>query len=227
MITVSQFTSSYSSFWDSCFPALEGYIRVINSGAYKRVYDEMGWEVSAARSALVSEVAFCLAKEKNGNVSNAYIEARKRLSGLPGVVDDKKELDKQEISCAITLARRLWGMLENLGGKSIEPCFDPSFIGCGSLMKSSGDIQIRDCLIEIKSVDRGFRATDFRQLITYFLLDSFSKKASIKHICIMNARRGVYHASTIEEFVYDTSASGIMDIQQKFLSSLGHSGISR
>jgi hypothetical protein len=229
MITASTFTHSHSSFWKECFPALETYIRVVNSGAYTRVFDDESWPIEPSRSFLVSEVSFCLVKmgDQNASIERAYQEAKARLSGLPGVPDDDVPLTDQETKLVSNLAYRTKIMLRAVADKDATTAFDPTFAGCGVLSKSYGDVLAGPLLIEVKSVDRGFRATDFRQLMTYVFQDLASGSSNVEYIAVLNARRGIFHKARVEQFVFDTSAASVIDIQNKFLAAVGFGGVSR
>ena len=229
MITATKFTFTHSSFWKDSFPALESYIRVINSGAYERIFDECEVFIEAGRSYLISETAFCLAKNiaAKNSLDEAYNEARIRLNGLPGVIDDKIPLNELEVKAAIELANRLLKMIKIISPKNSPIEFDPSFAGCGALAKSNGDILAETLLIEVKSVDRNFRATDFRQLMTYLFQDLASGKSKIQEIGVVNPRRGIFYKANVEQFIFDTSATSILDVQNKFLSAIGCGGVSR
>jgi len=231
MITANQFTTAHSSFWEQCFPALEGYVRLVNSGAYERYFEELSWGVDPSRSALLSELAFCLAK--SGEVDSAdsqavaTIEARKRLSQLPGVTLTDDPCSDIEMAAAVELANRILIILRTLGRRVGDPIFDPEFPGCGILRKSHGDILVGDTLVEIKSVERGFRSTDFRQLITYALQDGSAGSSRISRVCLANPRKGILHFASLDQIVFDTSACSLIDIFGKFNAAVGSRGISR
>jgi|GEM_PF-6305680 len=228
MISASQFAHSHSSFWQSCFPALENYVRLVNSGAYERVFDEMSWEVEPERSALISEVAYCLANPASkGSIAQALEAAKKRLSGLPGVTKNHADLTAKEEEAAKELAHRTLATARTASKSKKTMTFDPEFQGYGAVFKANGDIRANETLIELKAVDRGFRGTDFRQLMTYCLLNSFSRLEPIEYICVINARRGTYYLAKLSEFVFDTSATTFPDIQLRFASAVGAGGTSR
>ncbi len=228
MITPPTFTQTHSSFWKECFPALESYIRVVNSGAYERVFDEIEITIEPSRSYIVSEVAFCIAKNKGSgkNIENIIEEAKSRLASIPRVEIDDAPMNISETKFAERLADRLDFMIQHIGPLT-TPVFDPVFKGCGALAQSHGDVLVKETLIEVKSVDRAFRATDYRQLLTYAFLDYASGSSQIKQIAALNPRKGIFHKASLEQLVFDTSASSMMDVQNKFLAAIGFGGVSR
>lgn len=227
MITAISFAHSYSSFWKECFPALESYIRVINSGGYIRKFDEKIYRISPSRSFLVSEVAFCLLKQSKENIDDAFEEAVARLQALPGAMNISERLNDTEKNAALNLASRNLEIINTMVTDRSKIVFSPMFPGCGALSQSFGDVLSGSLLIEIKSVDRGFRATDFRQLITYVLQNFISGNSSIENIGVINPRKGIYYKENLERFLFDTCAPNLIDLQNKFLSSIGFGGISR
>lgn len=227
MISSTQFASSHHSFWSDCFPALENYVRVINSGGYDRVFNELAWPVAPNRSALVSEVAFCLSRNPSTLLVDAFAEAKVRLANLPGVPVDNLDLDADESKAAKDLSQRIITMAKSIAGRTSLIEYDPLFSGCGVLNHSRGDIRTADLLVEVKSVDRTFRSTDFRQLITYVFQDRATGASTIQRIAILNARRGILFQAQLSDFFSDTSGSNFTDIQNKFFAAIGSAGASR
>ncbi|QGY79187.1 hypothetical protein [Sphingorhabdus lacus] len=227
MISSAQFASSHHSFWSDCFPALENYVRVINAGGYERSFNELSWPIAPLRSALVSEVAFCMRRHPSLTISDAFSEAKIRLANLPGVPVDDQQLSSDEAKAATDLAHRIGIMAQRIAGNNIPLQYDPLFSGCGLLNHSRGDIRTTDVIIEVKSVDRTFRSTDFRQLITYIFQDRSTGSSTIKKLAILNARRGIFFGAQLSDFVSDTSGSNFTDIQNKFFAAVGSGGASR
>ena len=230
MITTSAFVHRHNSFWKTHFPALENYVRVINSGAYERVFTEQQWNVAPDRSYLVSEVAFCLAEKPKicrETVEEAFSDARARLLGLPGTPEEISFLTYQEMNDTVELSRRTSNIIKSLDEKYEEIVFNPYFCGCGILFGSYGDILAGTTLVEIKSVDRGFRATDFRQLLTYFFQNNQKKRYQIDRLAVVNPRRGITFSENVGQFVFDSSGSDILESQNRFLSAIGAEGLSR
>lgn len=228
MITVNDFVHKHGSFWRATFPAMDNYVRVINSGAYTRLLDEMPWSKDDLRNYLISEVAFCLNKNRNislSGVDDAFNEAVIRLSGLPGTQRQLDGMTEAELSMSIKLADRIRIMISSVSRSTAT--FDPEFPGCGALSKSYGDIELEDLLIEIKAVDRSFRVTDFRQILVYFFMNISAKKGDINKLCVMNPRRGIIYSDRMDQFIYDSSGLNVMDAHSAFVSAVGMGGTSR
>ena len=229
MITASTFVHKHNSFWHTYFPALDNYVRLVNSGAYTRLYTQYDGHVSPERSYIVSETAFCLAYQNDFSekgIIESFNTAKKRLSGLSGVPRAIEELSMQEINTAQKWAHQLQTM-SSLKRERPKKLYNPEFPGCGLLCKSTADILIDDnTLIEVKCVDRSFRSTDFRQLITY-TFQAMESGVFINSLVVLNPRKGIFFEENLSQFVLDTSASDILELQGRFRASIGMSGISR
>lgn len=68
----------------------------------------------------------------------------------------------------------------------------PTFKGCGFIDESEGDIIHNNTLFEVKTVDRNFRSSDIRQLVTYSALEFIAGNSRFNKIGLINPRRGVY-----------------------------------
>lgn len=227
MISSTQFSSSHHSFWLDAFPVLENYVRLINSGGYERIYTELSWTVDPAKSAIASEAAFCLARNESLNIGEAFNEAYSRISRLPGVKHDDFTLNSNDEVAIRALSNRIRSMIKSVAGQSEHIIYEPKFLGCGLIANSFGDVISNGTLIELKSVDRSFRSTDFRQLLLYVLLNFCAQGEIISSIAIINARRGIYFIQDLSDFIDHTSGSNISDIQTKFLAAVGSAGASR
>lgn len=229
MISTTDFVHRHGSFWKTHFPAMENYVRIVNSGGYQRYCNEMQWKISSNRSYLISEVAFCLFKSKKitpENISKAFDDAIVRLSGLPGTPEAIDPLEQLEKLAAIELAGRLRDMC-NLIADGRQTIIDPEFPGCGALSRSRGDIIAGDVLLEVKAVDRPFRASDFRQTIIYALQNLADGKSNIVKIGLLNPRRGIYYIENFDQIIFDISGASIYESQSAFLSAVGMGGVSR
>lgn len=227
MISSTQFAGSHHSFWTDCFPALEGYVRLVNAGAYDRTFDVLYWAVDPSRSALVSEVAYCLCRSPSLTDDDALAEAKIRLSNLPGVSVDDAPLSIVEVKAARKLSHRINVMIRGVVGSGFALSFDPVFIGCGLLGHARGDVRSTNVLIELKSVDRTFRTTDFRQLLTYVLQDRCRGGSTLTHIALVNGRRGISFIASIADLINDIAGSTLSNIESKFLAAVGAAGASR
>ena len=230
MITASTFAHKHNSFWKTNFPALESYIRVVNSGAYDRILPDQAWKVVPERSFLISEVGFCLSRQTEVDkaiVDRTFDEAVRRLSGLPGAPDAIDVMDQAEIRQSISLSKRIRQMIPEIEMEDELCIFDPIFSGCGVISKSQGDLIAGETLIEIKSVDRNFRASDFRQLLIYYFQNSAGKTHSIRRLKVLNPRRGISFSAKAPQLIFDISGSDVVEAQGRFLSAVSMGGISR
>lgn len=227
MITATQFSSSHNSFWSNCFPALENYVRLINSGGYEREFLVLDWKVDAHRSSLVSEAAFCLSKSATISTTEAFREAELRLSQLPGIDKNFHAESELESRSAEQLSSRLKAMLSMVIGRQTPFEFEPNFKGLGILGHAVGDFRTLDHIVEVKSVDRGFRSSDFRQILTYFLMDFCENNTPINLMSIVNPRRGIYFSQSVQDFFGYTTGLEINDVMLRFLAAVGSAGASR
>jgi hypothetical protein len=76
----------------------------------------------------------------------------------------------------------------------------PPFRGCGFIEACNGDLLADDAtLFEFKSVNRLFRATDFRQILTYLALNHAAVTYPLREVCLANPLQGVsFRVSTTE-----------------------------
>ena len=230
MISAKQFAVEHHSFWQAHAPALESVVRAVNSGGYERFQVPIEWKHSPERNYLINEVAFCLASFglpiKKENVDIAFNEAKNRLYELPGVPNEIDDLNEKERSDTVLLATRLIDGLTHFGCLA-DVQFSCHFRGCGIIDGAIGDARTTDTIIEIKSGDRNFRSTDFRQLITYFFLDAAEKNSLTRKLVLLNPRLGIGYASSAEQLIFDASAKSIPSLLTDFLSATGIGGPSR
>ena len=229
MITALDFATRHGSFWKANFPALESYVRLVNSGAYERYADPLDWTAKAERNYFVSEVGFCLAKisqHGTATVDQAMGMARDRLSNLPGISEAAPVLSASERRLASSLSNSLISILHHIEPTG-DTVFDPSFKGCGLMLQAYGDCLRGSTLFEVKSVERAFRSSDFRQLLTYFFLNRSSQVYQIQRLGVINPRTCIYFSAPVDELIYAISGSNVSDSQSKFWSAIGMAGASR
>jgi hypothetical protein len=102
----------------------------------------------------------------------------------------------------------------------------PVIPGCGIVDRSSADILIEAMtpfedlptllLYEVKVVDRGFRAIDFRQLLTYAAL-MLAERRLPRLIGLVNPRRGVYFECDLNALCMDTAGVPAGDLLDRII----------
>ena len=102
----------------------------------------------------------------------------------------------------------------------------PSIPGFQWVASGQGDFAVGTTLIEVKCSNRSFSASDYRQIVMYWLL-SFA--ASVESECIewsegilLNPRSAIYVALKFDEFLYAISAGRTkVEILQLFTTMVG------
>jgi len=236
MITAERFATTSGSYWAEVFPRLEHYLRISNLGP--RVFDfPLELSSSPNRHAFVAECAFAIWKGKLLRVDDIGLEeaqesARSRLRAVRRQVPLDGNLSSEEESEALALARRLYDY--STGVKRFSNVqIDAHLAGCGPIMYGTPDIIAMDSsygtpvsvIGEVKSVNRKFRSTDIRQVITYLVLYFAMHQSILEVLLIINPLLGrslevevdtffQFAAGrpsqvVIPELVHDWSVSGI------------------
>ena len=194
MISEKRFANEYNSFWSQLLPFSERYVRSMN-----HFQTSFGEEITFAGNgsvrAFVAEMAFCLASWRlqgrsvfnQSGLVQAYF-ASKDFFGEHGV-NWRVFLNQTHLDSALKMAETSYEELKDLVIDKDKVEFRPSFNGCGLIATCEGDLRIGHSLIEFKSVSRGFRSTDYRQLITYVALNSAAQTQAIERVVLINARR--------------------------------------
>jgi hypothetical protein len=113
---------------------------------------------------------------------------------------------------AVLIAERIADFLSKALGAATAFAPMPRFLGCGWLSECEGDVLGGDALYEFKAGVRAFRMVDFRQLLVYCALNFASKTHSIRDVCLMNPRHGVYYGEAIEDLCQALAARSSIDV---------------
>jgi hypothetical protein len=240
MISEHKFAAGYTSFWRTALPLGEPVMRRINSrlSEFASSYDFIA---RPERSALISEVSFrlvALAMDANRHLGSgdwlwdsisvecAVEAAYAYLSRLKGAPLMEDRLRKQELQVAVDVAERLrrFFLAEKEGGPLLPL---PQFEGCGLISSCEGDMMVGTVLYEIKNVDRNFRLTDLRQVITYCALNYVVPRYRITGIGLVNARSGKFYRIGVEplaKLISGMSASELFSNIIDFISTEQVSG---
>ncbi|MEV6286484.1 hypothetical protein [Kribbella sp. NPDC051770] len=209
MISVAHFCRQ-TSIWRDVAPMLELVVRWLNTQVVN-----VGFPVAEisrpSRRALISETAFLLAANGYESIPTALAEeferdARRFLSQLPRGDASAQRLESVEW-------REVAGLLANIDRWTAQlssPQFQPEIPGCGVVDAAVADIRTLTTLIEVKAVNRQFRAMDMRQVLTYCALLHASERAP-SHVSLLNPRLG--RVVTVELAVVAAGASGLGAIE--------------
>lgn len=218
--------AAQSAVWHRATPTLEQFTRWVNRGpaAFGSAY------VSSAsapeRRSLIAEVAFESAASGTSRITaDVFGAARRRLERLPHHDQLPGNLTRQEREEAARIRRNIEAYLESYT-KGAPPRFRPLFSGCGIVEEAEGDVVAGTQLIEIKAVTRGFRGTDFRQVLTYAAL-AHAKSTSFETVALVNPRARTYYRSSAEGLALDIGAGSWVELMQDLIASMSElSGVS-
>jgi hypothetical protein len=248
LISAEQFAKSRSSYWGELLPRLDRFIRAVNiEGA--RFSPPINSVVEAERHAFVAELAFELLRlEIEGDrrptpsrSEEATETVRRRLATVAGIeIDSVGEPGRAELEEVDRLRRALRKFLADRNPNRIA--VSPTIAGCGVIDACAADlllwrkptpfdILLADIeraslrLLEVKIVERGFRAADFRQLITYAALMSAEGDAP-DAVGLVNPRRGTFFECTVAELAMDTAGLSADELLQQIVFDISTSEVS-
>jgi len=194
-------------------PMAEAFVRQMNR-TLTRVVPPCGSSFKGVRNSLISELSFRLySKICNDEISLSDLLSDSALINL--TADDVcryiSRLERSEVALpkmiageineAVALAKNLKNCMTYTNpGKSIIT--RPHFIGCGIVDNCEGDILVGTTLYELKNVERDFRLTDIRQLLTYCALNTASGRRDIDTVGLINARSGLSYKMNVNKLSF-------------------------
>ena len=122
------------------------------------------------------------------------------------------------------IAERLRKFFKNGGRKVVVR---PIFYGCGFIDTSEGDVIFGDTLYEVKTVERTFRSSDVRQVLTYAALNSGSGQYSISRFGLFNPRRGNYCELDLDDVCVGISGRPAQELFSIVIETISSGDISR
>ena len=170
----------------------------------------------ADRASLIAETAFLLAKYRNEDqeidLEAAEGRARGFLLRLPrseALRAPMNEFEWHEANdiCDNILAYTYWR-------KDIS--FSPVAPGCGVVDQAVVDAMSPDQLIEIKTITRGYRASDFRQVLTYQTM-FYAKGITFDGVTLLNPRAGHKYESSTDELCRTVSGKAPVELFQEIM----------
>ena len=216
MISALDFCTNYPSFWRVHTPHMERFTRHVNLGLTERLAPNLDGDSPPDQRGLINEIANrCFNKWFDGtrdfynrikpdDYSDVIAECHDYVSKLSGGSSIKKAVSANEHKEIKRLCARLATYVQVVedGTPFIS---SPTFPGYGMLDACSADGICGNTLIEIKSGDRAFRSTDFRQALTYFALNTCHKAHPLSNICLLNPRTGLYFKADVDEIAISIS----------------------
>jgi len=234
VIDAATFSSTYNAFWNEATPTVEHFVRRINIKHLERFYVPMKPEGSG-RKAVIAEFAFSLfvehvrsevePKDRSKQRVDAWAETERRLRPFLGQgIDLTTSLSPIENVEVTELERRLIGFFKR---DRIPTRTRPLFLGCGFVDASEGDILTSSTLFEVKTVERSFRSSDIRQLLTYAALNFAAQGSEIPGVGIFNPRRGVAFEFPLRELCNEISGRSVEDLFSLIIQVFSSGELSR
>jgi hypothetical protein len=217
LISVKDFIKQ-SSVWTQLTPTLEPVVRWANSHQAS-----LGSAVTSLsdnqRNSLIAEAAFLLARSDfryvAGNPTWVENEARKFLRQLPRSEASDDELTQEEWNEIGRLAR----VTQTYTARLSEPKFSASIPGCGVVDSARCDILAVDELVEIKTVTRPFRSSDFRQALTYAAM-LYAAGRPVSKITLLNPRRAVFSTLFIAQIAAGARGDSAVELMQDLVERM-------
>jgi hypothetical protein len=209
MIDEVTFSTRFSALWSVLTPSMEHFVRSANLDLYERYEAPISAGTEPDVRAVLSEAAF-VAVNRSLHTSQpareyAKTHAEELIEAGYNRVAHLRGSDRLETPISNTIKQELGQLGDSISKylrslpdfKMLAP--EPSFRGCGYLSPCSGDYSCSCTYIEMKNVERNFRATDFRQILTYLFLDWATGQGSYDCWVLLNARKGIFVEGSVEQ----------------------------
>ncbi|MFN3239848.1 MAG: hypothetical protein ACE37D_22735 [Pseudomonadales bacterium] len=134
------------------------------------------------------------------DIEDAVSEASKFISRFRSPSSNaNNKLSDVEVEEAKHLANRLRACVEKFYPDQPITTF-PSFEGCGVVSHCQGDLLVGHTLLEVKAGFRGFRSSDFKQVLVYLTLNhAAGSPLKITSLGLVNPRLGSIYFTTVDE----------------------------
>lgn len=214
MISAERFSQIAGSYWSSVLPGLSHFVRASNQNA-EQYADRLTLESDPGRHAVISEMAFLLWGQQHAglelmNMADAFAAASTRL----GV---KWDGDLYPSTLEEVEAREAQMIFENL--RRFDEAVDftslvvePRLMGCGVISGGAPDFVAAitaasgtaEVIGEIKTVQRTFRSTDYRQMVAYLVLNFASTHRIADVLLLVNPLSGTFVNIDVGSFFWFT-----------------------
>ncbi len=220
MISEASFAKRFTSFWNELLPNAKNYVRHANSASRVSTHRPLPPPDRKQNTAFVNTLAFNLYRlliatgrnhldlvhpsfRTSTELSAAVAESVHYLHRFRDYAPHELPLSEVEWQETLQITR----LLAERYNLALAPVLAPSFDGCGFLNPAEGDIYTSSKLVEIKSGERSFGLTDFRQVLVYCMLNHFSRnKLDIQRIEVFNPRMGILFSETVDDFAIGMSS---------------------
>ncbi len=213
MIGAHEFVSSYQSFWTKTTPWLNSFVSSLNKGGVERVFKPLEFSEEPRFRSINSEAAFVLLEQPSLRIEDALSKSFDRLKFLPRNSVSEYELDANNERIIRTMSDRLI----NIYG-SRQVLFNPLINGSGAIKSCFCDLVFDKTLCEIKSGDRKFNSSDFKQVIFYLALNNFSKQYEFEDFELFNPRTGFLVKMKINDLLESVSDFSPEEIYQEIIN---------
>jgi hypothetical protein len=220
-----------TSYWLERLPRLERFVRAVNLEG-SRFSPPIASEGDPSRHAFIAEVAFEMFRGDvaghPATLAQAEANVTKRISSSAEASVEIAEANAEEREEVYKLRKALSEFVSDHWPEKV--IVNPRIAGCGTIDHAAADLLVErrpvhgpfgtelerasKLLFEVKSVERPFRAADFRQLIIYASLMSAEGRAP-DAVGLVNPRRGTYFESSLNELAMDTAGTSADDLLQQ------------
>lgn len=238
MISEKQFIFNFNFFWNSLLPTSSLFLTRINEDLYERHFDYLQSPITGRRRSFISFISFqlfTLASKQKIQLIDYQYDHYKLIEGqfikqFLELEEDDTELTSplalQEYLEALSLANRLQAYFSKISNGN-PLITNPLFKGCGFLNNCIGDVIVNETLYEIKMVNRNFRISDCKQILTYCALNYVSKQYKLNKVSLFNPRSGKLTIFNIDDFCLTLSGKPSTFLFGEIIEFVSGGGISR
>jgi hypothetical protein len=208
--------------WRQLTPALDQFTRWVNENT-ARVGTRIPRLGPKERSAFIAEAAFGALASGTGPTTSVQAAAFDMLAPLPRGPGTPDLLSVEEEREVFGVMANTLEYVERFPGAVVT--YRPKFPGCGTVRSAEGDVQIERELIEIKAVDRPFRGSDFRQVLTYAAL-AHASGTELEIVTLLNPRLATFFSSPVQTLALDLGAGSWFDLMHELIELMSQTGVS-
>ena len=215
MITERDIAEKFTIIWKQNFPLLTpSFMKLFNEARVSKLNIKEALLVDEVRYDLVSELAFNLTQliiekkikgveflQSENNTKPLIEKIYKSIRPYSKPSEDELILTNTEIADTLNLCSNTCEFLSEIGAKQIR--FKPKLCGYGIIPSLEADIEVDNCLFEIKTVTRNFKSSDLKQLFIYLALKQVSKEKNWTNAGLYNPRKGTFCRFGIAELIDD------------------------